>query len=178
MENIIYKWCTTNDSSSVDRLAELFVENAANNKEYISHGEVIVGRANNLNEWKSDIKAIMRDEFANAIHSTFDSPNVFTMLAIATHNEVAIALALVDFHPETKVAILSDIVVDASLRGRKIGESMLDWIEVEAKKWGAKYIFLESGISNQSAHHFFERMGFHTSSMVMVKEISAVPHLD
>jgi len=170
MDKISYKWCTSSDSSLLDMLAEIFVGNAG--VQYISHGEVIDGRANNMSEWKTDIKAIMKEEFAKAMHSALDSPETFTRLSVAQQNGHTIALALVEFHPETKVVVLCDIVVGAQLRGQKIGESMFGWIEAEAKHWGAKFIFLESGNTNQSAHHFFERMGFHTTSVVMMKEIS------
>jgi len=154
----------------LDMLAELFAGNVGT--QYISHGEVIDGRANNMNEWKAEIKAIMREELAEAMHSAPDSLKIFSRLAVAQQEGRTVALALVEFHPETKVVILNDIVVDAQLRGQKIGEAMLGWIEAEAKLWGAKFIFLESGKANQSAHHFFERMGFHTTSVVMMKEVT------
>lgn len=169
MDKINYRWCTLNDIVLSDKLAELFVGNTNNN--YISHGEVIDGRANSMNEWKGEIKEIMRDEFTEAMGNSFDLPDTFSKLAIALQDKNIIALALIEFHPKTKVIILSDIVVNAQLRGQKIGELMFSWIETEAKTWGVKYIFLESGNSNHSAHRFFERVGFHTSSVVMVKEI-------
>jgi N-acetylglutamate synthase-like GNAT family acetyltransferase len=169
-EKINYKWCDSNDVSLLDTLAGLFLKNI--NESYISHGEVIDGRANNLNEWKADIREIMKEEFSEAINNSFNLPGTFTKLAMAVQNEAIVALALIEFHPSTKVIVLCDIVVDKLLRGQKIGESMFNWIEAEAGSWGAKQIFLESGISNQKAHHFFERVGFHCSSVVMVKDIN------
>jgi len=153
----------------LNTFVELFVENVG--EHYISHGEIIDGRANNMNEWKADIKEIMKAEFSEAIHCTSDNLETFHKLAIAQQNELTIALALVEFHPNTKVCILCDIIVDASLRKQKIGESMLNWIETEIKLWGAKFFLLESCINNQSAHNFFERAGFNTSSIVMIKEM-------
>ena len=169
MDTISYKWCTSSDSYLLDTLADLFVENAG--AQYISHGEVIDGRANNMNEWKTNIKTIIKEEFAEAMHIVPDSFKTFSRITIAQQNGYTVALALVEFRPETKVAILCDIVVSAQLRSQKIGESMLCWIEAEAKQWGANFIFLESGNTNQSAHHFFKRMGFHATSVVMMKEI-------
>ena len=168
-QKIICKWCTLNDISMLDTLVELFVRNV--NKQYISHGEVIDGRANNMNEWKLEIKEIMREEFAEAMNSSFDISHTFSKLCILTQEENIVALALVVFYPQTKIAILSDIVVDEPFRGQKIGEAMFHWIETEAKLWGAKSIFLESGLQNKSAHHFFENMGFMTTSVVMIKDI-------
>jgi len=169
IDKINYKWCTLSDNSGLDTLVDLFVVNTG--VQYISHGEVIDGRANNLNEWKPEIKEIMKEEFAEAIRNSFDATHTFTKLAVAEQNEIIVALALVEFYPETKVAVLSDIVVGAQLRGQNIGEAMLNWIEAEAKSWGAKFFFLESGINNHRAHNFFERAGFHASSIVMIKEI-------
>jgi len=169
MNTINYKWCTPIDSSSLTEITELFVGNVS--KIYISHGEVIDGRANNMNDWKANIKAIMKEEFSDAMVNTFEMQNTFTKLSIALLDEKIIALALVSFYPKTKIAILCDIIVDASFRGQKIGESMLKWIETEIKLWGAKFIFLETGLQNKSAHHFFENRGFKATSVVMVKNI-------
>ena len=169
IQKIIHKWCTLSDIPMLDTLVELFVSNVS--KQYISHGEVIDGRANNMNEWKSDIKEIMREEFADAINNSFDAPHTFSKLCVTLQEDNIVALALVEFYPKTKIAILSDIIVDEPFRGEKIGESMLNWIETEVKLWGAKSIFLESGLQNKSAHHFFENMGFKTTSVVMAKDI-------
>ena len=169
MNTINYRWCMPSDAPLLERFTELFVSNADNT--YISHGEVIDGRANNMNEWKGNIKEIMGGEFSMALHSDFDSSDIFTKLAIARRDDAIIALALVQFYPQTKIAILCDIVVDAPLRGQKIGEAMLGWIETEVKVWGTKFIFLESGKNNHSAHHFFEQAGFKGVSIVMAKEI-------
>jgi len=167
--NINYRWCKSSDKHLLNELAELFVINAANY--YISHGEVIDGRADNMNEWKTDIKTILHREFSNAINNTFDMPDTFTRLVVAQRNATLIGLALVEFHPDTRVAILCDIVVDTPLRGYKIGESLLHWIEVEVKQWGAKFLFLESGNENHAAHHFFKKAGFNGVSIVMMKEL-------
>ena len=169
MNTINCTWCTPSDTPSLDKLVELFVSNACN--QYISHGEVIDGRANNMHEWKGNIKEIMTGEFSAALHSDFDCPDIFTKLAIARRDDAVIALALVQFYPETKIAMLCDIVVDAPLRGQKIGEAMLGWIETEVKAWGAKFIFLESGKHNHSAHRFFEQAGFQGVSIVMAKNV-------
>ena len=169
MNNINFKWCTSNDTHSLNKLAELFVSNAACC--YISHGEVIDGRANNMTEWKTDIKEIMHKEFSKAINSTSDISDTFTRLVVAQQNDTFIALALVEFHPDTNVAILCDIVVDMPSRLCKIGESLLCWIEAEVKQWGANFLFLESGKGNHAAHHFFEKAGFNGVSIVMMKEI-------
>ncbi|MCL2040845.1 MAG: GNAT family N-acetyltransferase [Bacteroidales bacterium] len=111
----------------------------------------------------------MQEEFSAALHSDFDSFDIFTKLAIARRDDAVIALALVQLYPETKIVILCDIVVDAPLRGQKIGEAMLGWIETEIKVWGAKFIFLESGKNNHSAHHFFEQAGFKGVSIVIIE---------
>ena len=169
MNWINYKWCTLDDEASLEKLVALFVDNIGT--EYISHGEVIDGRANNLNEWKENIREIMREEFAEAMQTDFDHPETFNKLAMAQQNNDIIAVALVEFHPNTKVCILCDIVVDKLLRGEKNGETMLNWIETQIKLWGAKFLFLESGENNHSAHKFFKRVGFQSSSVVMVKEI-------
>jgi len=190
MKNINYRWCTKSDARLLEEVAELFIRNTG--EQYISHGEVIDGRANNMNEWKPDIREIMSEEFSNAMYSDFDCQDTFTRLVIASSplasgdgqgirkeeeagaqssQNTIIALALIEFRPDTDVTILCDIVVDAQYRGQKIGETMLNWIQCELKNWGAKFMFLESGKNNRSAHDFFERSGFGEVSVVMAKEI-------
>ena len=171
MNKTDFKWCNTlEDQGALEKLVALFVENA--NNAYISHGEVIDGRADNLNEWKVNISELMHDEFAYAMQNDLNGTGIFNMLAMAKQGEQIVAVALVVFHADTELCVLSDIVVDKSLRGKKLGKEMLKWIEAQIKDCGARFLFLESGKNNHDAHKFFENEGFKQSSIVMVKEIS------
>jgi GNAT superfamily N-acetyltransferase len=67
--------------------------------------------------------------------------------------------------------ILEDMVIDQNQRAAGVGMAVLDWIFREARSAGCSRLYLESGISNDRAHHFFEREGFHPVSVVMMKKL-------
>ena len=68
-------------------------------------------------------------------------------------------------------AIVEDLIVAPAMRGHGVGKAVLDWIAVEARAQGIRRLFLESGITNRRAHDFFEREGFRSVSMVMMKSL-------
>lgn len=66
--------------------------------------------------------------------------------------------------------IVEDIVVDRSRRGKGIGETVMRWIIDTFQRAGIRRVFLESGLSNKGAHYFFERLGFKTVSVSMMRD--------
>jgi len=84
---------------------------------------------------------------------------------VAEDNGAVVAIALVSY-AET-YATIEDIIVSPS--GVGIGKEIMDWIATEALSPGIHRIFLESGINNERAHRFFEREGFHATSVVMMR---------
>lgn len=163
-------WCTPGDAGEIDRLVDLFIRNAQTS--YISHGEVIDGRSATLDQWPADLRSRMRREFSAALSGPCDDLKIFNRLCICRSGEDLAGIALVEFHPSTRVVVLADILVDGPFRGHGVGESFMAWIEEESTKWGGRYIFLESGYSNVSAHRFFEQLGYRPSSVVMYKKIT------
>ena len=71
--------------------------------------------------------------------------------------------------PEAPHAILEDIAIEPVARGSGAGKALVDFIETEAKSRGMKWVFLESGLRNAGAHHFFERAGYEPISKVFAK---------
>lgn len=55
---------------------------------------------------------------------------------------------------------VDDLVVDESLRGGGIGAGLLRALEDGARASGASAVELESGISREATHRFYEREGF------------------
>jgi ribosomal protein S18 acetylase RimI-like enzyme len=84
---------------------------------------------------------------------------------------VAFALVVVERRPTLTYATLSDQVVSSERRGDGIGRELLRWLEARLAELGARKLFLESGVANDGAHRFFHREGFHTCSVVMVKDL-------
>ena len=84
-----------------------------------------------------------------------------------------LALAYVTFAASAPVpfAIGEDLIVSPGARGSGVGKAVLDWLADEARARGIRRLFLESGITNKRAHDFFEREGFHPTSVVMMKSL-------
>ena len=65
----------------------------------------------------------------------------------------------------SKVALLEDMVVLFSSRGRGIGSQLIDYAISEAKKAGCKRITLLTDIENTKAQSFYQKKGFVKSKM-------------
>lgn len=163
--DIRYGW--VKDQPMVECLARIFVENT--DTSYISHGEVIDGRALDLNHWIPNLMEFMVTEFSTALGSP--GPDRHFRLAYLTFNGSPVGLAFLTIEPANGIAILQDVVIDRSMRGKKLGKGFLLWLEQELKQIGISKIFLESGIHNEDAHQFFHKQGFETSSVVMLKNL-------
>ena len=154
-------------------LARFFCRNLT--AEYISHAELMGPRALDPATWSPDIEAQIRDDFAGRLDAPLDpAPGTQTMLAAELRIEGELAGAfLLTFSRVSPVphCVLEDIVVDASRRSQGLGARYLAWAEGECRRRGIPRIFLESGLHNHDAHHFFERHGFAQTSVVMMKTL-------
>jgi GNAT superfamily N-acetyltransferase len=65
----------------------------------------------------------------------------------------------------SKVALLEDMVVLSSSRGRGIGSQLIDYAISEAKKADCKRITLLTDIENTKAQSFYQKKGFVKSKM-------------
>lgn len=70
-----------------------------------------------------------------------------------------------------KFAVIHDIFVDASLRGKGLGSLLMDDIYSRAKLAGAESIRLQVDIKNPKAVSFWESEGFEASHYKMTKEL-------
>ena len=66
---------------------------------------------------------------------------------------------------DSKVALLEDMVILSSSRGRGIGSQLIDYAISEAKKVGCKRITLLTDIENTKAQSFYQKKGFVKSKM-------------
>lgn len=70
-----------------------------------------------------------------------------------------LSLVTVDI-PTGRKAWIEDVVVDAEARGRHIGEALVERAKAEAKRLGAKRIYLTSNPARQAAHALYTKCGF------------------
>jgi GNAT superfamily N-acetyltransferase len=118
-------------------------------------------------QWSPNLASVFEREIATRVErgrgriAQNDSSHP---VLVAEQDGRLLGLALVSFFPAAPVpyGILEDIVVDDRDRNSGLGKRILDWITEEAKMIGCVRLFLESGLGNEAAHHFFEREGFKT----------------
>lgn len=70
-----------------------------------------------------------------------------------------------------RVAILEDMVVLPEARGRGVGSSLIENAIELAKKSGCRRITVLSDEDNASAHRFYQRHGFHPSTMKVFRNL-------
>jgi GNAT superfamily N-acetyltransferase len=166
-------WCT--DPSRAQELAQFFVGNIT--PDYISHSELQGDRALDINTWRPGLADIVAQEIEGRIVDygggikTADSS--LPVLEARSDGQL-VGIALVSFFRDAPVpyAVLEDIAVEEVSRERGIGNAIIDWVVREAESLGCARLFLESGVSNHRAHELFERQGFSTCSIVMMKRLN------
>jgi GNAT superfamily N-acetyltransferase len=84
---------------------------------------------------------------------------------IATLGEQAVgtfALLIMDNlgHRGTPSAVLEDVVVDGSLRGKGIGKQMMEYAHELCRQKGCYKMTFSSNRNREAAHRFYESLGF------------------
>jgi GNAT superfamily N-acetyltransferase len=161
-------WC--DDPAEADSVASFFAQHV--DSDYISHGELQLGRATDPEHWSPDLARLIADEIRCAGENGAHSERRVVTASIGSR---LAAMALVGFHRgfHSRYVVLEDLMVDKALRRNGIGDAVLKWIEKEVRTAGCERMFLESGIRNREAHGFFERHGFRPCSLVMMKSVGA-----
>ena len=132
--------------------------------DYISHSEILWGRAAAPDRWHEDLAVIIEREFA--------ATGAATRRFAVRDEEGWAGLACLNIQREDgrTVATLEDLIVDKGRRRTGIATALLRHVEAAGRDAGADWLALESGLRNEGAHAFFERHGYQTVSRVMVKK--------
>ena len=162
------------DPDEAGPLAAFFVRNV--DKTYISHGEIMDGRALNEGEWSPEFASILEQEFREAIAGNQAASRQGLRLAAARIPGMAVAgVAMLELSQGGRdpYAVIHDLVVAHDMRGQGIGTRLLQWLEAFLKQdMRIDRVFLESGSQNHDAHMFFQRQGFRVCSVNMLKELA------
>jgi GNAT superfamily N-acetyltransferase len=143
----------------------LSIFNECKHDAYISHGEVLCGRATHDFKWADDILMQMRSEFIDDLTS-----GNYTVLEILRSGELA-GFAIVELYKSEKVAVLDDIMIAKGAQGKGLGTEALRLIEAYLKSKNYGILLLESGIKNKGVHEFFEKNGFTQVSIEYAKHL-------
>lgn len=140
-----------------EEIVDFFLQNKT--ESYISHSEILSGRALSPQEWSDNLAQKLSEELDE------EDTNVIT---IETENKI-IGLALLRIVKDN--LIIEDLIIDSKLRGFSLGKNMMNYIVEFSKQKGVKSLFLESGITNDGAHHFFEKHGFKKISVSYILQL-------
>jgi GNAT superfamily N-acetyltransferase len=167
--NLVFTWC--HDHTQVTPVTALFLDNLSTN--YISHSELQYGRADAPGKWSKTLPETLAKDIAAAIDNTPDTAHLRLATAYADKTLLGVAFISIDTEKATShpFATIEDMVISPAARGQGIGRLLLDWVSTELGAEGIQRLFLESGIGNDAAHHFFEREGFQQISVVMMKAL-------
>jgi len=160
-------------NSDADALARLFSDNLTSS--YISHSELQGRRAIRPGEWANDIEAVLRREIAERLREPLEGfpPDAGwrgVIEAREANGLVGIAFVTLSRGANVPFGVVEDVVVAKNLRDKGRGEAIMRWIIASFARSGVTRVFLESGIDNDRAHRLFERLGFKTVSIVMMRD--------
>jgi GNAT superfamily N-acetyltransferase len=165
-------WC--DDPAEAPALGAFFANNLT--RDYISHSELMGGRAIAPGIWSPDIAGQLTRDFAArcGIGHGPPPPGGQTKHALAARLDgalVGVAMLTFSHEGQTPYGIIEDIIVSGEARGRNLGAGMMEWILDAFREAGLARAFLESGGHNEEAHRFFTRRGFRQVSVTMMAEL-------
>jgi ribosomal protein S18 acetylase RimI-like enzyme len=155
---------TAGKRSNIEKYVSIFDE--CKQDAYISHGEVLCGRATHDLKWADDILSQMRQEFNDYLSDT----NRFSVFEILLCGEIA-GFAILEIDRQFKTAQIHDIIIKKDFQGKGVGAEAIRVIEEYLKKENIGMILLESGIQNKNAHDFFEKNGYTQISVEFAKRL-------
>ncbi|MGV0751901.1 GNAT family N-acetyltransferase [Empedobacter brevis] len=150
------------DHRTIETLVSFFIENKT--IEFISHGEILSGRAHDLTTWNENLDQVLFEHWSN------DS---VLKIAILGENKDILGFAIAEIIESSlnKYLILDDIMIGEKLRGHSLGKKMVDFIIDFSKCENIKAILCESGINNIKAHSFLRKTGFEETSINFILPI-------
>lgn len=144
------------------QMVELFCDNIKMQPSYISHGEIQMGIAINSDE--------LSDQYVERWAAYLDAQmNEFTDTIFVFEQEGLIhgfIIGEIDSDRADDFGVICDLVVSDQKRKAGIGSQLLDKLFDVYKEMGIRDVYLESGIHNHDAHHFFENKGFKKTSSI------------
>lgn len=157
-------------AAEIMELGAFFARNAVELPEYISHGEIQCELSRDGLSWDAKAAKLITAYFREL------GQNRVPVLVAGAWSEgggpVAVAVVEIVERETLKYAILADLLVEAESRLKGIGGRMMRFIEKEMRSQGVDWLFLESGVRNESAHRFFENLQYRQTSKVFAKRLS------
>jgi GNAT superfamily N-acetyltransferase len=153
-------------------LAKFMVENVT--PSYISHSELMVGRADDIGRWSDDLEEVLTSELSAYLAEAGgdNAPLVSVVIAKVGGKLAGLAILSASRGARANYGILEDVVVGMDYRKMGLLRGIWEFAEAKFRGWGVKRVFLESGKGNLGAHQAFHKLGFDEMSSVFVKGLA------
>ena len=159
---LTFRWNDPADAGDAAAFAGRIIAQAP---EYISHGEIQTGLSEDGTSWAPNLAELYAADFA-------DPGDRDLLVGRDPAGEVrAFLIVAWEASERRKFAVIEDMAVDPELRSHGIGAQLLALAEERIRARGIDWVFLESGLGNDKAHHFFERAGFRMTSHVFARRL-------
>ncbi len=147
-----------------EQLCNLFASLIEGHKEYISHGELQMGIATDSNTLAPNFKEI----WLQYLERQYTDPQ--TLIRIYENDENGALAGFIIFGIRddggSPYGVIYDLGVLPGFREKGTGSLLVRTALDYFREQGVESCFLESGVNNHSAHHFFEQFGFRQVSCV------------
>jgi ribosomal protein S18 acetylase RimI-like enzyme len=129
-------------------------------------------KANGLT--KSEAEKIAQEDFKSILPDGLSSKDNFLYSAKDDeHNIIGFVWFGVRGSEDNRRAFIFDVIVEEQFRGKGYGKQIMRMAEAEARKFGLKRIGLHVFGFNVAAIGLYKSLGYHTTDLVMEKELIA-----
>lgn len=82
--------------------------------------------------------------------------------------------SILNYETDERVTQITCLVVSEGYRGQGIGQSLMNYIEEWATRYGSHILYLTSGIKEErkQAHELYKKMGFDVTGYRFIKKIN------
>ena len=147
-----------------ERLCDLFATPIELHKKYISHGEIQMGIATDPKTLAPNFKEV----WLQYLERQYTDPQ--TSIRLYETDEEGTLAGFIIFGTRDDGAapygVIYDLGVLPELRKKGTGSLLVRTALDALREQGVEACYLESGVNNHSAHHFFEQFGFRQVSCV------------
>lgn len=147
-----------------ERLCDLFATLIEHHKAYISHGELQMGIATDSNTLAPNFKKV----WLQYLERQYTDPQTSIRVYETDGNGTLTGFIIFGTRDDgaAPYGVIYDLGVLPGFREKGTGSQLVRTALDCFREQGVESCYLESGINNHSAHHFFEQFGFHQVSCV------------
>lgn len=137
-------------------LCDFFAAVLEGHKDYISHGELQMGVAAD--------PGVLAPDYRQKWREYLDRQTTEASNTVLLYEENGVLGGFVIFgimeDGAAPYGVIFDMAVAPDMRGRGIGERLLERAAEDFRRRGIGSCYLESGVNNHAAHRFFRKHGF------------------